>query len=60
MNILRQWILRKRAQALADKWKELEGVQTDFSHDQDFYRCIQRAMDVVDEEAERTRRYMKG
>lgn len=56
MNILRQWILRKRAQALADKWKALEEMQTEFSEYVRLYRLLQRAMDAVDDEAESVRR----
>lgn len=46
----------EQQKALADKWKMLEQVQTEYSGDQQLFRCIQRGLDALDEQMECIRR----
>ena len=59
MNILKRYRLRKQQKALMKRREIYERLQTEHSDDEYFYRCIQKEMDAIDEEAEQIRHVLE-
>ena len=59
MNILKRYRLRKQQKALMQKREIYERLQTEHSDDEYFYRCTQKEMDAIDEEAEQIRHVLE-
>ena len=60
MNILKRYRLRKQQKALMQKREIYERLQTEHSDDEYFYRCTQKEMDALDEQAEHIRGILEG
>ena len=60
MNILKRYRLRKKQKALMQKREIYENLQTEHSDDEYFYRCTQKEMDALDEQAEHIRGVLEG
>lgn len=56
MNILNRYRLKKQRKELMQKRDIYEQLQTEHSGDEYFYRCTQKEMDALDEQAE----YIRG
>ena len=59
MNILKRYRLKKQQKALMRKYAIYEQLQTEHSGDEYFYRCTQKEMDAIDEEAEQIRHVLE-
>lgn len=59
MNILKRYRLRKQQKALMQKREIYERLQTEHSDDEYFYRCTQKEMDAIAEEAEQIRHVLE-
>ena len=60
MNILKRYRLKKQQKALRRKYTIYEQLQTEHSDDEYFYRCTQKEMDALDEQAEHIRGVLEG
>ena len=60
MNILKRYRLRKQQKALMQKREIYEHLQIEHSDDEYFYRCTQKEMDALDEQAEHIRGILEG
>lgn len=60
MNILKRYRLKKQQKELMRRYAILEQLQTEHSGDEYFYRCTQKEMDTLDEEAEYIRGIFEG
>lgn len=60
MNFLKKWWLKKQRDDLLRKWDYLERLQVDHSHDELFFKYLQRRMDSVDEQLEHIRWVLNG
>ena len=60
MNILKRYRLRKQQKALMQKREIYEHLQTEHSDDEYFYRCTQKEMNALDEQAEHIRGILEG
>ena len=60
MNILKRYQLEKTAKELMRRYTILEQLQTEHSEDEYFYRCTQKEMDALDEQAEHIRGILEG
>ena len=60
MNILKRYRLKKQKKALMRKYAIYEQLQTEHSGDEHFYRCTQKEMDALDEQAEHIRGILEG
>ena len=60
MNILKRCRLRKQQKALMQKREIYEHLQIEHSDDEYFYRCTQKEMDALDEQAEHIRGILEG
>lgn len=52
--------MRKQQKALMQKREIYERLQTEHSDDEYFYRCTQKEMDALDEQAEHIRGILEG
>lgn len=59
MNILKRYRLKKQQKELVRRYAILEQLQTEHSDDEYFYRCTQKEMDAIDEEAEQIRHVLE-
>lgn len=59
MNILKRYQLEKQQKELMRRYTILEQLQTEHSDDEYFYRCTQKEMDAIDEEAEQIRHVLE-
>ena len=60
MNILKRYRLKKQQKELMRRYTILEQLQTEHSEDEYFYRCTQKEMDALDEQAEHIRGVLEG
>lgn len=60
MNILNRYRLKKQRKELMQKRDIYEQLQTEHSGDEYFYRCTQKEMDALDEQAEYIRGILEG
>ena len=60
MNILKRYRLKKQQKELMRRYAILEQLQTEHSDDEYFYRCTQKEMDALDEQAEHIRGIFEG
>ena len=60
MNILTRYRLKKQQKELMRRYAILEQLQTEHSGDEYFYRCTQKEMDALDEQAEHIRGIFEG
>lgn len=60
MNIIKRYRLKKQQRVLMEKRAVYEGLQTEHSGDEHFYRCTQKEMDALDEQAEYIRGILEG
>ncbi len=60
MNILKRYRLKKQRKELMQKRDIYEQLQTEHSGDEYFYRCTQKEMDALDEQAEYIRGILEG
>ncbi len=60
MNVWRKHQLKKQQRALMRRYAILEQLQTEHSEDEYFYRCTQKEMDALDEQAEHIRGILEG
>ncbi|MBO5146236.1 MAG: hypothetical protein J6C19_12000 [Lachnospiraceae bacterium] len=60
MNILKRYRLKKQQKELMRRYIILEQLQTERSKDEYFYRCTQKEMDALDEQAEHIRGILEG
>ncbi|WP_347223452.1 hypothetical protein [Bacteroides congonensis] len=51
--------MKKQQKALRRKYAIYEQLQTEHSDDEYFYRCTQKEMDAIDEEAEQIRHVLE-
>ena len=59
MNIMKRYLLKKQQKELMHRYMILEQLQTEHSNDEYFYRCTQKEMDAIDEEAEQIRHVLE-
>lgn len=60
MNILKRYRLKKQQKELMQKRDIYEQLQTEHSENEYFYRCTQKEMDALDEQAEYSRGILEG
>ena len=59
MNILKRYRLKKQQKQLMQNRDFYEQLQTEHSGNEYFYRCTQKEMDAIDEEAEQIRHVLE-
>ena len=59
MKIFKKYRLKKQQKELVRRYAILEQLQTEHSDDEYFYRCTQKEMDAIDEEAEQIRHVLE-
>ncbi len=60
MKIFKKYRLKKQQKELVRRYAILEQLQTEHSGDEYFYRCTQKEMDALDEQAEHIRGILEG
>ena len=60
MNVWKKHQLKKQQRVLMRRYAILEQLQTEPSEDEYFYRCTQKEMDALDEQAEHIRGILEG